>query len=71
MLLVAAHGEHRVHEQVGGHALALEHHSYGVDEERSVTGDDQGDRSVGVPTIAVTVRSDHRGDRLAGLQHAP
>ena len=41
---VAPDVQHRVHEQVGGDAMPLEHDAHGVDQERGVVGDEQDDR---------------------------
>ena len=38
--------QHRVHEQVRGDAVALEHDAHRVDQERGVVGDEQHDRAI-------------------------
>ena len=54
--VVVAHDmQHRMHEEVRVHGVALQHDAYGVDQERTVVGDDQHHRPVGLPSVAVGV----------------
>jgi hypothetical protein len=49
------HVQHRVDQEVDDDAVAVEDHAHRVDQEWSVIGDDQGDRTVGVPAVPIAI----------------
>jgi hypothetical protein len=49
------HVQHRVHQEVDDDPVAVEDHAHRVDQERGVIGDDQGDRTVGVPAVPIAI----------------
>ena len=63
--IVAAHGEHRVDEQVDTELVAIEHHSHAVDQKRHVVGDEHQDRAFGLPAVSFEIGRQHLDQRLA------
>ena len=66
-LVVAAHDDHRVHDELHREAVALELDGDGVDDERHVVGDDLDDRVRRLPTVGTRGRIAQPHGRDTGL----
>ena len=56
MVGVALNAQHRVHEEMDAKLVAVKNQPNRVDEKRHVTGDEQQDRPIGLPTVAFDLR---------------
>ena len=70
-VVVARHGQHRVHEQVDVEPVSFEQHPHRVDEERHVVGDGEHTRVGGAPCVSVAFGRAHPHQRHAATADPP
>ena len=67
--VVTTNVQHRVDEQVDAQLVPIENHPNGIDEERSVIGDEHEHRALRLPAVAFQVGREHLDERFAPLAH--